>query len=247
MDGPGRTTMTDPTLSGSAYYNNASNGFASGTLDLTVTNGDLILVAIEVDNGTAPTSVTDDIGHTYTLAYTMSIAGIISGGKVFVYKATATSSVALTVTVTFAATEPAQMIGMDWANASLSSGTNTVGTVSTAATGSLTTAQANCVVVSWVFFIRPTGTTSLSMVPAGTVLESGGASPGLAILAQYAAEATSGTAVTSAGSDTDASNAIIAMFEVDGPAAPSPGASSVVTLILTTKSLSTSGQLVFKG
>ena len=239
--------MASPTLSSSAYYNNASNGFSTGTLGLTVVTGDLILVAIEVDNGTAPTSVTDDIGNTYTLAYTMSIAGIISGGKVFVYKATASSDVSLTVTVTFAATEPAQMIGMDWANASLSSGTNTVGTVSSSATGTLTTALANCAVVAWVFFVRPTGTTSLSMVPAGTVLESGGASPGLAILAQYTAEATIGTAVTSAGSDTDASNAIIAMFEVDGPAAPGPGPSTAVTLILTTEVLSTNGLIVFTG
>ena len=221
--------MAGPTLSTSGYYNNGSNGFSTGSIALTIaTKGDLLLVALEVDTGTAPTSVSDTQGNTYTLAETMAFAGsAVPNAKVFLYGATAGAAGADTVTVTFSATASAQFIWMDWVNGSLSSGNNSVGTLTTGtATGSLTTAVASCVVVGWIFFGRPTGTTTFSMVPTGTVLESGGASPNLAILTQYAAEATLGTAVTASGSESDGNGSTIVMFEVDPAVPPPPPAGS---------------------
>ena len=217
--------MAGPTLSTSGYYNNGSNGFSTGSISLTIaTKGDLLLVALEVDSGTLPSSVSDTQGNTYTLAETITFNGLsITGAKVFLYSATAGTAGADTVTVTFAATEPAQFIWMDWVNGSLSSGNNSAGAATGGtATGTLTTAVANCVVVGWIFFGRPTGTTTFSMVPPGTVLESSGASPGFAILTQYAAEATLGTAVTASGSESDTNGSTIVMFEVDPAVAPPP-------------------------
>ena len=220
--------MAGPTLSASGYYNNGSNAWSTGTAALTVaTAGDLLLVALEVDNAVLPTSVTDTQGNEYTLSETITFNGLsITGAKVFLYSATAASAGSNTVTVTFTSTEPAQFIYMDWVNGSLSSGNNSAGAATGGtATGSLTTAVANCVVVGWIFFGRPTGTTTFSMVPPGTVLESGGASPHFAMLTQYVAEATSGTTVTASGSESNSVGSTIVMFEVDPPA-PTPPSSS---------------------